>query len=57
VRILEKSLERIYNGDFIERIAKLEVYSRKMAKKIGHFNVVIEPLSKARLHSMQIWIS
>jgi putative ABC transport system permease protein len=23
-----------------------------MAKKIGHFNVVIEPLSKARLHSI-----
>jgi putative ABC transport system permease protein len=28
-----------------------------MAKKIGHFNVVIEPLLKARLHSICRWIS
>ncbi|RTY92007.1 ABC transporter permease [Flavobacterium sp. RSP46] len=48
-----KSLERMYNGDFIERIAKLEGFTpEEMAKKIGYFNVVIEPLSEARLHSI-----
>jgi putative ABC transport system permease protein len=48
-----KSLEKIYNGDFIKRIAKLEGFTPKeMAKKIGHFTIVMEPLSKARLHSI-----
>jgi putative ABC transport system permease protein len=44
LRILERAWKRIYNGDFIERIAKLEGLLEEMAKKIGHFNVVIEPL-------------
>ncbi|PVX46416.1 putative ABC transport system permease protein [Flavobacterium sp. 103] len=48
-----KSLENKYNGDFIKRIAKLEGFTpNEMAKKIGHFTVVMEPLSKARLHSI-----
>ncbi len=48
-----KNLERMYNGDFIKRIAKLEGFTpEEMAKKIGHFTVVVEPLSKARLHSI-----
>jgi hypothetical protein len=32
------------------------VYSEEMAKKIGHFNVVIEPLSKAD-YILCRWIS
>jgi putative ABC transport system permease protein len=48
-----KNMERMYNGDFIARIAKLEGFTpEEMAKKIGHFTVVMEPLSKARLHSI-----
>jgi putative ABC transport system permease protein len=48
-----KSLEKIYNDDFIKIIAKQEGFTfEEMAKKIGHFTVVIEPLSKARLHSI-----
>lgn len=48
-----KNMERMYNGDFIKRIAKLEGFTpEEMAKKIGHFTVVMEPLSKARLHSI-----
>ncbi|QIH40197.1 FtsX-like permease family protein [Flavobacterium sp. Sr18] len=48
-----KSLEKTYNQDFVRRIAKEEGFTlEEMAKKMGHFNVVIEPLSKARLHSI-----
>ncbi|MFE3872102.1 ABC transporter permease [Flavobacterium sp. ZS1P70] len=48
-----KSLEKTYNQDFVRRIAQEEGFTlEEMAKKIGHFNVVIEPLSKARLHSI-----
>lgn len=48
-----KSLEKTYNQDFVQRIAKEEGFTlEEMAKKMGHFNVVIEPLSKARLHSI-----
>jgi putative ABC transport system permease protein len=48
-----KTLERIYNHDFITRLAKQEGFTADdMAKKIGHFNVIMEPLSKARLHSV-----
>ncbi|WP_456313974.1 ABC transporter permease [Pseudomonas shirazensis] len=48
-----KKLERIYNYDFITRLAKQEGFTAEdMAKKIGHFNIVLEPLSKARLHSI-----
>ncbi|TDE43204.1 ABC transporter permease [Flavobacterium rhamnosiphilum] len=48
-----QSLEKIYNQDFITRLAKEEGFTPEdMAKKIGHFKVVVEPLSKARLHSI-----
>nr|WP_314897928.1 FtsX-like permease family protein [uncultured Flavobacterium sp.] len=48
-----KKLEKIYNDDFIKRIAKEAGFTPEvMAKKIGHFTVVMEPLSKARLHSI-----
>lgn len=48
-----KKLERIYNYDFITRLAKEEGFTADdMAKKIGHFNVSMEPLSGARLHSI-----
>jgi putative ABC transport system permease protein len=47
------SLENLYNTDFIKRNAKEAGFTfEEMAKKIGHFDVVIEPLSKARLHSI-----
>ena len=47
------SLEKVYNNDFVARIAKQEGFTpEEMAKKIGHFTVAIEPLSKARLHSI-----
>jgi putative ABC transport system permease protein len=48
-----KKLEKIYNGDFINRNAKEAGFTPEvMAKKIGHFTVFMEPLSKARLHSI-----
>ncbi|MEC5165350.1 putative ABC transport system permease protein [Flavobacterium sp. PL11] len=48
-----KSLEKTYNQDFVRRIAQEEGFTlEEMAKKMGHFNVVIEPLSNARLHSI-----
>jgi putative ABC transport system permease protein len=48
-----KKLERIYNYDFIKRLAKEEGFTfEDMGKKVGYFNVVIEPLSQARLHSI-----
>lgn len=50
---IRKSLEKAYNQDFIRRIAKEAGFTfEEMTKKIGHFDVVIEPLSKARLHSI-----
>lgn len=53
IEITRKSLEKEYNTSFIGRIAKLEGFTQQeMAKKIGYFNVVMEPLSKARLHSI-----
>lgn len=48
-----KKLERIYNYDFIKRLAKQEGFTfEDMGKKVGYFNVVLEPLSQARLHSI-----
>lgn len=48
-----KKLERIYNYDFIKRLAKEEGFTfEDMGQKVGYFNVVIEPLSQARLHSI-----
>ncbi|WP_369765091.1 ABC transporter permease [Flavobacterium sp. WC2429] len=48
-----KNLEKMYSQDFVRRIAKEAGFSfEEMTKKIGHFDVVIEPLSKARLHSI-----
>ena len=53
IEITRKSLEKEYNTSFIGRIAKLEGFTQEeMSKKIGYFNVVMEPLSKARLHSI-----
>ncbi|HEU4790311.1 MAG TPA: ABC transporter permease, partial [Flavobacterium sp.] len=53
IELTRKSLENIYNVDFIKRIAKMEGFTFEvMVKKIGHFTVVMEPLSKARLHSI-----
>jgi putative ABC transport system permease protein len=50
---IRKSLEKAYNQDFIQRNAKEAGFTfEEMTKKIGHFDVVIEPLSKARLHSI-----
>ncbi|SEA12058.1 putative ABC transport system permease protein [Flavobacterium gillisiae] len=50
---LRKSLERLYNYDFIIRVAKEAGFTpEEMAEKIGHFTVFMEPLSKARLHSV-----
>ncbi|WP_432221474.1 ABC transporter permease [Flavobacterium sp. TMP13] len=47
------SLEQVYNIDFIKREAQQEGFTfEDMANKIGHFEVFIEPLSKARLHSV-----
>ena len=53
IELTRKSLEKEYNTNFVGRIAKLEGFTQEeMAKKIGYFNVVMEPLSKARLHSI-----
>jgi putative ABC transport system permease protein len=53
VEITRKKLERVYNYDFIKRLAKQEGFTfEDMGKKVGYFNVVIEPLSKARLQSI-----
>ncbi|CAH0334726.1 hypothetical protein FVB9288_00331 [Flavobacterium sp. CECT 9288] len=53
IELTRKSLEKEYNTSFVGRIAKLEGFTQEeMAKKIGYFNVVMEPLSKARLHSI-----
>jgi putative ABC transport system permease protein len=48
-----KKLERLYNYDFVRRVAKEAGFTpEEMAKKIGHFTVFMEPLSNARLHSI-----
>lgn len=53
VDLTRQKLERIYNHDFITRLSKEAGFTTKeMAKKVGYFNVVLEPLSKARLHSV-----
>jgi len=53
IDITSKKLERIYNHDFITRLSKEAGFTPKeMAKKVGYFTVVLEPLSKARLHSI-----
>lgn len=53
VDLTRQKLERIYNHDFITRLSKEAGFTPKeMAKKVGYFNVVLEPLSKARLHSI-----
>lgn len=53
IEITRKKLEKIYNGDFIKKMAKEAGFTPEvMAKKIGHFTVVMEPLTKARLHSI-----
>ncbi|WP_286966898.1 ABC transporter permease [Flavobacterium sp. UBA4854] len=53
LEITRKKLDHIYNYDFIKRLSKEAGFTfEEMSKKVGHFNVVIEPLSKARLHSI-----
>lgn len=53
LKITRKKLDHIYNYDFIKRLSKEAGFTfEEMGKKVGHFNVVIEPLSKARLHSI-----
>lgn len=48
-----KKLEWIYNYDFIKRLAKQEGFTfEDMGKKVGYFNVQLEPLSQSRLHSI-----
>jgi len=53
VNLTRQKLERIYNHDFIAKIAKEAGFTVEvMTKKVGHFTVFLEPLSKARLHSI-----
>ncbi|WP_342777782.1 ABC transporter permease [Flavobacterium daemonense] len=53
VDLTRQKLERLYNHDFITRLAKEAGFTPKvMAKKVGYFTVILEPLSKARLHSV-----
>lgn len=53
IEVTRKKIERIYNYDFIKRLAKEEGFTfEDMGKKVGYFNVVVEPLSKTRLHSI-----
>ncbi len=53
VELTRQKLERIYNHDFIAIIAKEAGFTVEvMTKKVGHFTVILEPLSKARLHSI-----
>lgn len=53
VDLTRQKLERIYNHDFIAKIAKEAGFTVEvMTKKVGHFTVFLEPLSKARLHSI-----
>ncbi|MDQ6471918.1 ABC transporter permease [Flavobacterium sp. LHD-80] len=53
VDLIRQKLERIYNHDFIAIIAKEAGFTAEvMTKKVGHFTVILEPLSKARLHSI-----
>lgn len=53
VDLTRQKLERIYNHDFIAKIAKEAGFTVEvMNKKVGHFTVILEPLSKARLHSI-----
>jgi putative ABC transport system permease protein len=53
IDLTRQKLERIYNHDFITRLSKEAGFTPKeMAKKVGYFRVILEPLSKARLHSI-----
>lgn len=53
VDLTRQKLERIYNHDFIAQLAKEAGFTVEvMAKKVGYFKVILEPLSKARLHSI-----
>jgi putative ABC transport system permease protein len=53
VDLTRQKLERIYNHYFIAKIAKEAGFTVEvMTKKVGHFTVILEPLSKARLHSI-----
>jgi len=53
VDLTRQKLERLYNHDFITLLSKEAGFTPEvMAKKVGHFTVILEPLSKARLHSV-----
>ncbi|MFB3389323.1 ABC transporter permease [Flavobacterium sp. LAR06] len=53
VDLTRQKLERLYNHDFIAKIAKEAGFTVEvMTKKVGYFTVILEPLSKARLHSL-----
>ncbi|MBF4465821.1 ABC transporter permease [Flavobacterium sp. LC2016-12] len=53
VDLTRQKLERMYNHDFIKLLSKEAGFTPEvMAKKVGHFRVILEPLSKARLHSI-----
>lgn len=48
-----KMLEKVYYDEIIVREANQAGFTAvEMERKIGHFTVVMEPLSKARLHSV-----
>ena len=53
VESTKKMLEKAYYDEAIVKIAKEAGFTpEEMTKKLGHFTVFMEPLSKARLHSM-----
>lgn len=53
IDLTRQKLERLYNHDFITRLAKEAGFTPEvMAKKVGYFTVILEPLSEARLHSV-----
>lgn len=48
-----KMLEKVYYDEIIVRTARENGYTpEEMTKKVGHFTVVMESLSQARLHSV-----
>ncbi|WP_367769978.1 ABC transporter permease [Flavobacterium sp. WC2421] len=53
VEATRKMLEKVYYDEWIVKNAKEAGFTpEEMEKKIGHFSVFMEPLSKARLHSV-----
>ncbi|MCP2029358.1 putative ABC transport system permease protein [Flavobacterium sp. HSC-32F16] len=53
VELTRKMLEKTYYDEVIVKEARQAGFTPdEMAKKVGHFTVFMEPLSKARLHSI-----